>query len=345
MWYSLFALSALLSGVLIEAVRRLGSRALLDVPNERSSHSRPTPRGGGLGIVVAVLACWGLASARQGVDVQSAVLITTAAAALIAAISWFDDRRGLRFSVRLVVHLGTALVVIGVLGPLKSGLVPFLGRVIFGGLAWPVTVVWVVGLLNAYNFMDGIDGIAGGQGAVAGLAWVCIGALTSNPAVEMLGGLIAVTCSVFLLFNWAPAKIFMGDVGSATLGFLFAVLPLLDIKLAPTADGAVMATAGLSVVWPFVADASFTFLRRASRGENVFAAHRSHWYQRLVIAGWSHRKVSTLYIGLAVLSSLAGVHLLRDGALASTIAAGVAVGIPLLLLGLVIRAERTANQT
>jgi SAM-dependent methyltransferase len=198
-----------------------------------------------------------------------------------------------------------------------------------------LTLLWIVGLTNAYNFMDGIDGIAGCQAAIAGMGWCALGGWSGLPLVTVLGLLLAASSLGFLIHNWPPAKIFMGDVGSTFLGYSLAVLPILAAQSDPR-----LAVAGVLLVWPSVFDASFTFLRRLRRGENVFAAHRSHLYQRLVITGLSHRWVSSLYGALALIGlALACAWTLRlpGGAPA------VALILPLLCLSLwlfVVQRER-----
>jgi UDP-N-acetylmuramyl pentapeptide phosphotransferase/UDP-N-acetylglucosamine-1-phosphate transferase len=248
-------------------------RGLLDVPNERSSHTAPTPRGGGAAVALAVL---------LGAALGRLPLGYLAGGLLVALVSAIDDLRPLPALVRLAAHVAAA------------------GALVWG-LPWPWAVgaaVWVVGLTNAYNFMDGIDGIAGVQGVVAGAAWGVLGWLSGRPEVALLGALLAAGCLGFLPHNWPPARIFLGDVGSAFLGFSFAALPLLLDARSPRSY-----LAGVLVVWPFVLDASFTFLRRLLRGENVLQAHRTHVYQRLTIAGWSHARVTLLYGLLATLGA------------------------------------------
>ncbi|MDX2111814.1 MAG: glycosyl transferase, partial [Verrucomicrobiota bacterium] len=160
-------------------------------------------------------------------------------------------------------------------------------------------LLWMVGLTNAYNFMDGCDGIAGGQALMAGLGWVMLTlCFPINTEVMIYGAVIAGTATGFLCYNWQPSKLFLGDVGSAFLGFTFAWMPLLAADIAE--DIALTLGAGALLLWPFIMDASFTFGRRLLRGENVFKAHRSHLYQRLVLSGWSHARVSLLYMGLAI---------------------------------------------
>jgi len=179
---------------------------------------------------------------------------------------------------------------------------PGAGPVALGWLAGPLAFLWLVGLTNAYNFMDGIDGIAGGQAVVAGLGWAVIGAMRAEQETVVFALLLAGASLGFLTRNWPPARVFMGDVGSTFLGFSFAALPI----LVDPVDSHLF-LAGVIFVWPFVFDAGFTMLRRLFRGENILQAHRSHLYQRLVITGWSHRAVTLLYAGLAAAGGILAV--------------------------------------
>jgi UDP-N-acetylmuramyl pentapeptide phosphotransferase/UDP-N-acetylglucosamine-1-phosphate transferase len=186
--------------------------------------------------------------------------------------------------------------------------------------------------------MDGVDGIAGAQALVVGLGWAMLGWLGHQPHVSVMGMLLAGASLGFLIHNWPPARIFMGDVGSAFLGYTFAVLPLMAAH-APQADSR-LAMVGALLLWPFVFDSGFTFIRRALRGENVFAAHRTHLYQRLVIAGHSHLFATALYAGLAVVGALLAVAWFMRLPGSRT---AIFVLVPLLCLGLwryVVREER-----
>lgn len=284
----------------VAAIRRWAARgALLDVPNERSSHVRPTPRGGGLAIVLVTLGGWLLLGLWYGANARVLVGYFVGAA-LIAGISWLDDLRGLSNRLRFGVHIVGAMLAVAALGWWQQVTLPLLGTVPLGGVGLPVTLLWIVGLTNAYNFMDGIDGLAGSQAVVAGAGWALWGVWQGQPLVAGLGTLVAASSLGFLGHNWPPARIFMGDVGSAFLGYTFAVLPLLA---APAHSHLPLAAAIL--LWPFLFDSGFTFLRRWRQGENVFAAHRSHLYQRLVLAGHSHRRVTLLYIAFALGAVLA----------------------------------------
>lgn len=344
--------SAVLTWLLVALLIRIAPRiGLVDRPNERSSHSRVTPRGGGIGFVVAITLGitlysamgsngWAgeriaaLASGATGGAVAggaTSLLFVLAAALFIAAISLRDDFKSLGAGLRFACHFAAAGVVLAVLGPF-----PVLKLALCN--AWPLgaavgtvlSLLWVVGLTNVYNFMDGIDGIAGIQGVVGGLAWMMAGLACHAPITALLGALLFGGCTGFLAHNWAPAKIFMGDVGSAFLGFLFAVVSLVAVSEAP--DAALRwPVFGALAVWPFIGDGLLTFVRRLLRREKVWEAHRSHLYQRLVRTGWSHSAVSALY-GLWALISLGGARLWLSGAPGGE---ALAIVVPLVTLAVV----------
>lgn len=308
-------------------VRRIAlRRSILDIPNERSSHVAPTPRGGGAAIVAVCVAGWvvfGLQSGEGG---------WLAACALgVALVSAVDDVRPLGTGLRMGVHLAAAVALGLAVGGWETIEAP-VGELGLGLLGLPLAVFWLVGLTNAYNFMDGIDGIAATQAVVGGAGWALAGAWLGNPFVSLSGGLVAGGSLGFAIHNWPPARIFMGDVGSAFLGFVFAGLALYGEGRLPLAS--------LLFVWPFVFDAAYTFVRRAARGENVFKAHRSHLYQRLVIAGWSHRRTTMVYAALAVWSASCGLAWLATGSAAAAVA-GLGIA-PLVALGTTWAAERSA---
>lgn len=324
----IYAVSAFTVAFLaVAGLRRWAGRRLLDIPNERSSHIRPTPRGGGLAIVMVVLAgSWLILPFVRSEVMAWQWLIFTSGALLIAGVSWLDDLRSLSTRVRFAVHLVCALLACVAFGAWKDITLPGLGCFSLGWLGWPLTLVWIVGLTNAYNFMDGIDGIAGGQAVAAGLGWAVLGWIGDQPLVSAAGMLVAAASLGFLGHNWPPAKIFMGDVGSAFLGYTFAVLPVIAARNNPR-----FVLIGLLLVWPFVFDAAFTFLRRLRRRENVFAAHRSHLYQRLVISGLSHQMITLLYVGWAVIGAIMGVAYLMN---ACHIGILILTGLTMLAFGL-----------
>jgi len=241
-------------------------RLPMDHPNERSLHATPTPRIGGLGIMAGV----GVAS----VWLADGMLLPVMLPALsLAALSLLDDVRGLPVAVRFLAHFAATVACLLALGLTGWAL-----------LAGTLAVVWMT---NLYNFMDGADGLAGGMtaigfGALALAAW-----LGGAPGLAAFCAAIAAAALAFLRFNFPPARVFMGDAGSIPLGFMAATLGILGARqnvwpwLFP-----------LLVFSPFIVDASVTLIRRALRGEKVWRAHRSHYYQRAVLLGATHRQLA-----------------------------------------------------
>lgn len=331
LFYSLTAvITFAVSCLAVAGLRRWLGHCLLDIPNERSSHFYPVPRGGGLAIVVVTLTgTWIAFPFVHSVLSVWQLLVFTIGALLIAGVSWLDDLRSLSTRVRFMVHLAGAVLAILTFGAWKEIVIPGMGSSSLGWLGWPLTLLWIVGLTNAYNFMDGIDGIAGGQAVVAGLGWAIIGIIGSNPLLCIVGILLAFSSLGFLGHNWPPARIFMGDVGSAFLGYSFAVLPV----IAASADPRFVIT-GVLLVWPFVFDTVFTFSRRLVKRENVFAAHRSHLYQRFVISGLTHQTVALLYVALALIGVILAIGIVLDckhiGFMTMVVIVGAMVGLWLL---------------
>ncbi|HEV8592771.1 MAG TPA: glycosyltransferase family 4 protein, partial [Pyrinomonadaceae bacterium] len=280
-----------------EAFRRWSAGlGVLDVPNERSSHDTPTPRGGGLIIAAVCLASYVVLCLADGLRFSWGYF---AGALLVSGISWLDDLRSISFTWRLAVHVVAAILLILNLGPL-SGTTD--SSPLWAYVGYVTTVLWVVWLINAYNFMDGIDGIAGLQAVVAGAAWATLSALSNSSPVSIYAGVVACASLGFLVHNWQPAKIFMGDVGSAFLGFTLASLPLLSAKEGQHSSAAI-SIAGITFVFYFVFDTVVTFTRRLLRGERVWQAHRTHLYQRMVISGMRHASVTLIYGIFAAITS------------------------------------------
>ena len=275
-------------------VRRRGVRQnRVAIPNERSLHSDPVPYGGGLVIAIICIAAY-LAISYLVLNTFSWGYFT--GALLIALISYLDDVHRLGFPIRLAVH-SVAAVLLAVDLDTWHG-ITMLGGLQMGNWAYLLTFIWVVWMVNAYNFMDGIDGLAGIQGVVAGIGWLALGYLIDMPALYLFAGVISASSLGFLIHNWPPARIFMGDVGSAFLGYTFAALPLLARHMATRAWD-LLPIAAVLFVWFFLFDSAVTRLRRLLRGDNVFAAHREHLFQRLVSSGYTHRRVTILYAVLA----------------------------------------------
>ncbi len=293
--------------------------APLDVPNERSSHSRPVPRGGGVAIVLGFavgLTAW-LAS---GNTLSPRAWGWLAGALLVASVSFVDDVRPLPATPRLLAHAAGALLL--TLAGIQQRELPLI-------LALPLAFLWVALVTNVYNFMDGIDGLAASQAIIAGAALALAGAVVSNPLVSIGGGLIAAASAGFLPHNLPPAKLFMGDVGSTFLGFNFAGLSLLGNL--GVGGGRLPIEFGIVVLAPFLFDGLVTLARRIARGERWYAAHRSHYYQRLVTHGLSHAQVTGLYAALALVAAAAALlGLVLEGPLRQALA--IVAFLPMLLV-------------
>jgi len=287
-------------------VRRLGVWAdrsgLHDLPNQRSSHARPIPRIGGVAIVLITSLAAVLAGGMFP-DATVAIAASVLPALAIAGVSLADDVRGVPIAARFGVHVAAAVAATALLGPVQSFELGSFGTVGLGGLAWPLTLLWIVGLTNAFNFMDGIDGIAGITAVVAGAVIAAVATVCGAPAVAVVAVALAAAAVGFLRNNWQPAAIFMGDVGSTFIGFLLATLPLAAGRPLAAAMVAVVAAS----VWPFIVDTAFTIVRRAIRRENVLRAHRGHLYQRLVATGLSHATVASIYGGLSLVGGTLAV--------------------------------------
>ncbi len=294
----IFALITILSALGVWIIRQYAERRrIIDHPNERSSHSEPTPRGGGLAIVIIVLIA-GSVAAFQAEPSRSPSLIYLVCGAVIAYLGWRDDVHSLSPRARFAVQGLVALTSVLGMGYFKSVTIPLFGQLQLGAVGFIITILWIVGLTNAYNFMDGIDGIAGGVALSAALGWMFLATRTNNDFVFLVALAVAAGSLGFLFHNWSPAKIFMGDVASTFLGYTFAVLPLLSAD-----EGGDALMLGTLLMWTFIMDAGVTFIRRALKRENVFAAHRTHLYQRLVIGGYKHATVTLLYIFLTLLAA------------------------------------------
>ena len=259
----------------------------LDHPNERSLHAVPTPRTGGLAILGSLMGGFVLFQiffAGSAEDHTSRWIM--AAALLVGAVSFWDDRIGLPPGLRFVVHSAAAIaVVIGTGLTLPQIAFPLLGTWVLGPLGVPMAVLFLMWMTNLYNFMDGMDGFAGGM-TVVGFGFLAYMALRGGqPELAALALLIIAATGGFLVYNMPPARIFMGDVGSAPLGFLAGALSLRGVQ-----EQAFDFWVPVLIFSPFLVDATMTLLQRLLRGEKVWQAHREHYYQRLVLSGWSHRK-------------------------------------------------------
>lgn len=333
------ALVAAGSAIAVRVARAVAiRRRLFDLPNDRSSHRLPTPRLGGLAFVpIWLAAAAGMAWQRGALTIL--LLVFLGGALGLYFVSLIDDLKSVPTRWRFTVHFAIAIALIVAAERAWPGL---LGSTAVDRSVMTVgLVLWIVGLINAYNFMDGIDGIAGAQAVIAGGGWAWIGFAAGAPLAAMLAGSAAAAALGFLTLNWPPAKIFMGDAGSTVFGLTFAAMPLLLVVEERAAHELPRTLAlGILLVWPFVADASFTFLRRLKNRENVFCAHRSHLYQRLVVAGRSHTEITLLYAGLALSGTVIAVGVRSASWPALTLAMIVPLGVFFALWCWTLRCER-----
>lgn len=301
-----FSLSFWLTSRLSSPAARL---RLLDHPNERSLHATPIPRTGGLAILASLTAgllleltrnLWMGARGTFQTGESGWILFMLV---LIVGVSLWDDWAELPPGLRFVVHAVAATgVVLGAGITIDVITVPRLPVVALGWLAVPLTILCVMWMTNLYNFMDGMDGFAGGMtvvgfGFLGLLAW-----WGGDPFVAVISLLVVGAAGGFLIYNRPPARIFMGDAGSTLLGFLAGALSVLEIY-----RGLLDFWVPVLIFSPFIVDATTTLARRLLRGEKIWQAHRQHYYQRLVLLGWSHRKTVLVEYCLMLACGLSAV--------------------------------------
>ncbi len=300
--FTVFALSA---GTTAAVLRYARTRDLLDIPNSRSSHSIPTPRGGGIAVVFITLTAW-ISGSLAGWFAIEAILAVSLGGLLIAAAGLIDDFKDVPASWRFGVHVVGAAIVIHQLGGITEIQVGELS-IPLGYAGYLIGATWVVWLLNLYNFMDGIDGIAAVQAVTSSFSVAACMLVIGDPQFALIAAVVGASALGFLVFNWPPARIFMGDVGSSFIGFVFGAL-----ALASHNAGALSIWVWLVILAVFIVDATVTLLVRIGRRERWYAAHRSHSYQKASRRFGAHKPV-TLVVGsinllwlfpLAVVASL-----------------------------------------
>lgn len=270
---------------------------VVDIPNERSSHDRPTPRGGGMAIVVSFLAAMLLASFFYTYDLRTywGLLLSTAA---IAILGFIDDLHGLSKRHRFVVWIIIAGVSMAFDIRLRAIALPFIGVIPLCILSPLVTFVWLIGVANLYNFMDGIDGLAAGE-AISVAGFLAIISLTHGNTFIFVTSLILLGSALgFLPHNLPPAKVFMGDGGSNFLGFVFAALAIIGSQ---SEAASIPFVVPVILLGTFLFDATITLLKRIPKRRRWLEPHRDHYYQRLIILGYSHKRVTSLYCSLSIL--------------------------------------------
>lgn len=300
--------SLVVTWVVIAVLLRSFSERILDHPNERSLHERPVPRTGGMGVAAGITVGVLLVSPASWWSLWLG-------AALLVGLSFLDDLVGLPIVGRLMVHfiaagLGVAGLVVGQLG------------------TWwiAILIVATVWMINLFNFMDGMDGLAGGM-AIFGFGFFALAAwLGGSDSLALVNLCVASTAGAFLLYNFHPARIFLGDAGSTAYGLLAAGLGLIGWR-----DGVWSMWFPMLVFSPFIIDATVTLLRRIVQGERFWMAHRGHYYQRLVLSGWSHRKTSLAEYGVMFSCGLGALAFQRASSDLQLLIAGIWV---LVFLGL-----------
>ena len=276
-WFAVAFFGALIgTGLVLRILRR---RVILSHPNERSSHAVPTPHGGGIALVFVLLPAWAVIA--LGVPGQTFIIwLVLGAALLLAGVSWADDLTGISRSIRFAAHIAAVSLVLSALPGdafLFQGMLPLALDRFAAGILW----VWFI---NLFNFMDGIDGIAGAEVAAIGFGLFLITFIAGGEVQSLFGLTLAATALGFLWWNWHPAQVFLGDVGSVPLGYLLGWLLL---------EAAFKGFWAPALILPlyYLADATITLLRRLLAGERIWQAHSQHFYQRAVRRGLNHATV------------------------------------------------------
>lgn len=282
-----------------------------DVPNERSSHTKVTPRGGGTAIVAAFLVGISLIHLiGDKTPVYTPYFLGFLFSSfVIAALSLYDDFKPVSFKIKLGGQI--IGIIVGLLAGIVIDLVhlPVFGEVHFGAWAYPLTFLWILGLTNAYNFIDGLDGLAASIAVIAALFLAYISFQQGSHFIYLTSLTLAAASFGFLVFNWSPAKIFMGDVGSTFLGFSFAVMAVIAARYDHSHTSLFVVPL---LLFHFIFDTAFTFSRRLLAGDHVFTAHRSHLYQLLNRIGYSHKQVTLIYSAMAVCQGWAAIWMVKS---------------------------------
>ena len=287
---------------------------ILDHPNERSSHSAPTPRSGGIAIVATFfigLAVFKLMGDDPALE-QDFFWTFAGAAGLIAVVSIFDDLAEMGFRAKLLTQSFATAVVMAFGVVVDQVYLPGVGLVQLGVWGYAMTFLWIVGLTNAFNFMDGIDGIAAGTALVASIAFAAVTFSQGSSFIYVVSLIVAGSAAGFLFWNWQPAKIFMGDSGSQFLGFVLAVMAVIAGRFDVSHTSYLVMPLLFS---HFIWDTAFTFFRRLKNGERVTQAHRTHLYQLMTQMGLQHVHVTLVYLLVGALQGLGALMMVHvDGA-------------------------------
>ncbi|GGM03148.1 glycosyl transferase [Pseudomonas asuensis] len=329
LWIFPAAIVAALLGTAV--LRRYAlSRQIMDVPNARSSHTVPTPRGGGLAIVLVFLLAL-LVFERSDLISAGELIGLLGSGLFVALIGFVDDHQHVPARWRILGHIVAAFwgaFWLNGLPPLDLGFLYLTP----GLLAQAIAVLYLVWLLNLYNFMDGIDGIAGAEAVCVTFSGVLLYVLSGNQDVVWLPALLGCTVLGFLFWNMPPARIFMGDVGSGFLGIILGLMSIQAGWAKPELFWSWLILLGI-----FIVDATWTLFRRLFRGDRIYEAHRSHAYQWASRYFASHRVVTLSVIAINILWLLPCAFLVTLGYVSGLLGLTIAY-IPLLILAISFKA-------
>lgn len=292
-----FFVSVTLSRYICNPASRLH---VLDHPNERSLHVYPVPRTGGVAILTGMFLGFAILCIGQGCS--KTLLILSLPTAVLATLSYLDDRYNLSVKIRLVGQLICVVFIV------SNGLI--LPLITLPGMTWEwpfwfgvgVSIIFLMWMINLYNFMDGMDGIAGGMTVIGFSSFAILGYLSGHTLFFSTSLIIVAATFGFLIFNYPPARIFLGDTGSASLGLLAGGLSLWG-----TLENIFPLWIALLIFSPFIIDATVTLFKRLIRGEKIWEAHKSHYYQRLIEKGWGHKRTVSLEYGIMMICSLTAI--------------------------------------
>lgn len=271
------------------------SFGLLDVPNHRSSHSTPTPKGGGLSLYLSFNLAL-ILSYEFGFIVTEVVQPLLFGSPIVAILGWLDDQKNLPAKLRLIIHLCVGFAIFFILTDgFRINIYVSHLPVNYKYIIMPFIILYISWFINLYNFMDGLDGLAGSTGLVASLFLAALFYLNNIFTFSYIYLLLAAGLVGFLIFNWSPAKIFLGDTGAYFLGFIFSTMSLITLIYEEVPLHVTIILFAL-----FITDATYTLLVRLIRRENVFEAHRQFAFQKWNRKGLSHRKISLFYLSICI---------------------------------------------
>jgi len=300
----LTGLSAAMTWLMLHRVQ------IMDHPNARSSHASPVPRSGGIAIVGTFLA--GILAiylfGDQAQIAQKYFFGFVISALCIAFISFYDDITSQSHIVRLSAQTAAVVVVLAFGMAVDELSLPWLGAIRLGWLGYVISFIWIVGLTNAYNFMDGMDGLAAGVAVIACAFFAYITFQQGSLFVYIASYTLLAGALGFLIFNLPPARIFMGDVGSAFLGFVLAVMAIVAVRYDQSHTSFLVMPL---LLFNFIYDTAFTFFRRLRNGEKITEAHRTHLYQLCNRFGWSHAQVSLSQYGMCMAQGFAAIWMVQ----------------------------------